>query len=32
MDDPIIRKIMDEADDKGKLSEDEIDALIGGHN
>jgi len=31
-DDPIIRKIIEEADDKGKFSEDEIDALIGGHN
>jgi flagellar motor component MotA len=31
-DDPIIQKYMDEADDTGKFSEDEIDALIGGHN
>jgi len=31
-DDPIFQKLMDEKDDKGKLSEDEIDALIGGHN
>jgi len=31
-DDPIIRKIIDEEDYKGKFSEDEIDALIGGHN
>jgi flagellar motor component MotA len=31
-DDPIMRKIMYEDDDKGKLSEDEIDILIGGNN
>jgi flagellar motor switch protein FliG len=31
-DDPIIQKIMNEEDDKGKFSEDEIDALIGGYN
>jgi flagellar motor component MotA len=32
MDDPIIRKIIDEEDYKGKFSEDEIDALIEGDN
>jgi len=31
-DDPIIKNFMNEEDDKGKLSEDEIDALIGGLN
>jgi len=30
--DPVIQKFMNEDDDKGKLSEDEIDALIGGLN
>jgi flagellar motor component MotA len=30
--DPIIQKITNEADDEGKLSEDEIDAIIGGNN
>jgi len=31
-DDPIMRKIMNENDDRGKLSEDEIEILIGGNN
>jgi len=31
-DDPVIRKYMSEMDDTGKFSDDEIDALIGGHN
>ena len=31
-DDPIMRKIMNEDDDKGKLSENEIEILIGGNN
>ena len=31
-DDPIIQKYMDEADDIGRFTEDEIDALIGGDN
>jgi len=31
-DDPIIQKIMNEADDKGKLTENEMDALLGGNN
>ena len=31
-DDLIIKKYMNEENDKGKLSEDEINALIGGHN
>jgi flagellar motor component MotA len=31
-DDPIYQKIMDERDNKGRYSKEEIDALIGGHN
>jgi len=31
-DDPVIKQFFDEEDDTGKLSEDEIDAIIGGRN